>query len=74
MQTEEDPQENTAQVGAYITLPFVLAAPPILAGTIGRILDEWWGTDPYITYSMLILGFIAGVREFWRIVQRFKDK
>ena len=69
----EEPPNKIAQVGAYMTLPFVLAVPPLLGAVVGRWIDNWLGTEPWIMYGLLVLGFIAGVREFWRILKRFRD-
>lgn len=58
---------------AYITIPFILAVPPIVGWGIGHWLDKIWGTDPYLMFIFLILGFIAGGREFYHIIKRFGD-
>lgn len=38
---------------------------------IGRWLDKKLDTAPYLMYLFLILGFIAGFRELYRIIKRF---
>ena len=74
MQNSNESEDSAAQLGAYITLPFVLAVPPLLGAVAGRWLDGHFGTEPYLMYVLLILGFFAGVREFWRILKRFSEK
>ena len=69
---DEEPKK-IAQVGAYVTLPFVLAVPPLVGAVIGRWLDGRLGTEPWLMYVMLAFGFAAGVREFWRVLKRFRD-
>lgn len=61
------------QILTYMLTPFVLAVPPILGGAIGYGLDKWWGTDPYLMYTLLALGFVAGCREFYQMIKRFGD-
>lgn len=61
------------QLGVYITIPFVLALPPIFGWFIGSWLDKKLDTDPYLMYLFILLGFVAGFREFYRILTRFGD-
>jgi ATP synthase protein I len=61
------------QIGVFMTIPFVLAFPPMLGWWIGSWLDEKLDTHPYLMYVFIILGFIAGFRELYRIVKRFGD-
>ena len=61
------------QFGAYLTLPFVLAIPPVIGWALGHWLDKKLHTGPYLMYLFLLLGFIAGFRELYRILKRFKD-
>ena len=70
---EEQNRKRARVVGVYITLPFVLAISPIIGWAIGRWLDKYFETTPYLTYSLLFLGVVAGVREFYRIVKKYGD-
>ncbi len=75
MADKEEKERKTARmVGVYITIPFVLAVPPILGWFIGDWLDKQLDTAPFLMYLMLILGFVAGVRELYRIVKDFSDE
>lgn len=71
---QREPEKRIAQIGAYITLPFVLAVPPLLGAVMGRWLDRYLQTEPYFMYTFIILGFLAGVREFWRILKQFGEQ
>lgn len=70
---QKDTQPPAAQVGAYITLPFVLAIPPLLGALIGKGLDTLFHTTPILMYVILLLGICAGIREFWRILKKFGE-
>jgi ATP synthase protein I len=61
-------------IASYITLPFVLAVPPIVGWYIGSWLDLHFKTTPYIMYIFLLLGVASGAREFYRIVTKYKDE
>lgn len=71
MDNPEDKQKRARQIGAYITVPFVLAVPPVLGWFIGSWLDKKLGTGPYLMYLFLLIGFVAGFREVHRIVKKF---
>lgn len=58
----------------YATLPFVLGVPPIIGWFIGDWIDHYFDVAPYGVYTMLVLGLVAGVREFYRIVKKYKDE
>lgn len=71
MSEEEDNRKRMRVMGIYVTLPFVLAVPPIVGWLIGTWLDKWLKTNPYLMYLFIILGFVAGIREFYRIIKKY---
>ncbi len=54
-----------------LTIPFILAASPIIGWLIGDWLDKKLGTEPYLMYLFVVIGFAAGFRELFRIIKRF---
>ena len=54
-----------------MTIPFVLAVPPMVGWVIGKWLDDYFGTGNKIMYVFLILGLIAGFRELFRIIKKY---
>lgn len=62
------------QIGVMITIPFVLAVPPALGWLIGSWLDKYFNTSPILMYLFIVLGFVAGFREVYRIIKRFGDE
>lgn len=68
------PENNLGQIGAYATIPFVLALFPLMGGWIGSYLDKWLDTAPYLMYLFILLGFIAGCREVYRIMKKFGEE
>ncbi len=59
------------QFGIFLTLPFVLAIPPVIGWLVGRFADQHFHTKPYFMYGFILLGFIAGFREMYRIAKRY---
>lgn len=70
---EDNNRKKLRQIGAFVTIPFVLAIPPVIGWFIGDWLDKKWDTSPYLMIIFLLLGFTAGIREFIRILNRFGD-
>lgn len=62
------------QIGVFITIPFVLAVPPVLGWLIGSWLDSVFNTQPVLMYVLIILGFVAGFREVYRIIKKFGNE
>ncbi|CRX38936.1 AtpZ/AtpI family protein [Estrella lausannensis] len=72
--TDQGENEVSARFAAFVTIPFVLAVPPICGLLLGKFLDNLLGTKPYLMLSLLALGFVAAFREFYRLVKKFGDK
>ena len=66
-----DDEKEKRQTAAYVMVPFVIAVSPVVGWFMGRWLDRQFGTTPYLMYLFLILGFVAGFREVYRIIKRF---
>jgi len=69
LSTEDGNQKRMLAV--YLTIPFVLAIPPVLGWFIGDWLDGKLNIRPVLTYVLILLGFIAGFKELFRIIKRF---
>lgn len=67
----EDDKINIKQISIFITIPFVIAIPPIIGWFIGNFLDKWLHTEPFLTYFMILCGIIAGIRELYRILIKY---
>lgn len=57
------------QAGLLSTIPFILALAPIVGFVIGNYLDSKFRTAPWLSIILLVLGFVAGVRETIKIIQ-----
>ena len=68
---DDDKTGMIQQLAAFVTIPFVLAVPPVVGWWMGSYMDDYFGTAPYLMYLMIVMGFIAGFRELFRIVRRY---
>lgn len=55
--------------GLVSFIPVVLAAGPIAGYFLGEYLERKFGFAPYISMSLVAIGFIAGAREVVRILK-----
>ena len=69
--TQKDPKKVTAwrQIGLLSSIPFILALAPIVGFLLGKFLDQKLRTQPWLSLILLVLGFVAGVRETIKIVK-----
>ena len=51
-----------------------MAVPPISGLLIGRYLDNRFNTNLIFTIILLVMGFIAGVREVTSVLKKAENK
>lgn len=73
MVIDKEKQKDLRQFGTFVTIPFVLGGAPVVGWFIGSLLDKIGDTSPFFMYVFIVLGFVAGVREVYRIIRRFGD-
>ncbi len=71
MEKKTNGKNDMRRVGIFMTIPFVLAIPPIIGWLIGGWLDKNLDTHPYLSYLLLFLGFVAGSREVYRLIRKY---
>lgn len=67
---QHEEQNRIRLLGAIMSLPFVLAVPPVIGLYAGKWLDEYFGVVFFMP-ALLVLGFVAGVRECYRIIKKY---
>jgi F0F1-type ATP synthase assembly protein I len=74
--TDKEPNKVTAwrQIGLLTSIPFILALAPIVGYFLGKFLDQKFRTQPWLSLILLILGFVAGVRETIDIVKKSQSE
>ena len=55
-------------------VPLILGLAPVTGCAIGWLMDKFLGTSPIFTIVLLFLGFVAGIVEMWKILQRASAK
>jgi F0F1-type ATP synthase assembly protein I len=59
-----------SQAAPYMGASWVLTAGLVLGGLGGRWLDQKLGTEPWLTITGLLLGFVVGMTEVARVAFR----
>jgi len=62
------------QSGLFATIPFLMAVPPIAGLLIGRYLDNRFNTNLIFTIVLLVMGFVASVREVASVLKKAGNK
>jgi len=75
---EKDPKqewyESIRQAGVVATIPIMLGIGPVVGLYLGKGLDHLWSTSPIFSYVGLVLGFLAAIRETYRIIKQLSKK
>lgn len=56
------------EFGPYLTLGLQLALSVVVLFFVGRWLDGWLGTSPWLMIAGLALGIVGGFLQFFRTV------
>jgi ATP synthase protein I len=67
---EDDKYSTMRRVGLLTAIPLVLAIAPVIGFFMGDFLDKKLGTEPYLMIVFVVLGFIAGAREVYKLVKK----
>ncbi len=54
-------------------IPAMLAVGPLIGLFVGKWLDKKLGTDPYLMWVLIFLGFIAAGKEVYRIIKKVSE-
>jgi ATP synthase protein I len=65
-------QGNPWKAGLIVASVGIEMAAAILIGyLVGSYLDELLGTEPWLFYTFLIIGILAGFKGLWRTAKRY---
>ncbi len=57
------------QIGLLTVIPILLAVGPLVGMFIGKFLDRWLNTEPYLMIVFIVMGFVASGKEVYRLVK-----
>ena len=62
--------ESVSGLGFAVRVGVELVAAVAVGAGIGWLLDQWFGTEPWLMVVMLFLGMGAGVSNVYRVMNR----
>jgi len=71
---KDDKLSLYGQLSLLLAIPFLLAAGPLIGFFIGKYLDRWLGTEPYLMYVFIIMGFVAAGKEVFDLVKKVSQQ
>ncbi|MCK4857748.1 MAG: AtpZ/AtpI family protein [candidate division Zixibacteria bacterium] len=67
---KDEKSELIRQVGLLTVIPILLAVGPLVGMLIGNLLDGWLGTEPYLMWVFIVLGFVAAGQETYKLIKK----
>ena len=58
--------------GLLLAIPTLIIVSPLVGFFLGNAVDRWLKTSPWFMVIGLILGFVSGARETYRIYRRYQ--
>ena len=74
MKEPTNPYGWVRQMGSLLTIPMTLGLAPLVGVAIGFGLDRVFATKPIFMMIGLGCGFVAGIRETWRLIRRNSEE
>ena len=71
---EDDKEKKGSFIGKAFKLGTELVASVAVGTIIGFILDNWFGTKPWLIIIFFFLGSIAGVSNVFRTAKRMQNR
>ncbi len=65
-----DKSQLVRQLALAGTIPIMMAVGPVIGFVIGKLLDEWLGTTPWLMVLFIALGFVAAGKEVYDVVRK----
>ena len=64
------PEPQSRQFGVGYRVFVEMLAGVVVGAGLGWLLDEWFGTRPWLLLVMILLGFAAGMSNAYRVTRR----
>lgn len=66
----DDTPKLYTQLGLALSIPTLLAAGPLVGFGLGWLIRHWTGWGEWVTWVMVLLGIVAGIRETVLVIRR----
>ena len=76
MTPSQPPKDHSSlrKASMLMVIPTLLLVAPLVGFFLGRFLDSRFGTEPWLSFVGLVLGFVAAGREIVSIVRKVRSE
>jgi ATP synthase protein I len=70
LKQRDDKSQYIRQLALAGVIPIMMAVGPVVGFVIGKALDGWLGTEPYLMVLFIGLGFVAAGKEVYNLIRK----
>jgi F0F1-type ATP synthase assembly protein I len=70
LRQSDDKSQLIRQLALFGVIPVLMAVGPLVGFAIGKLLDGWLGTEPFLMVLFIGLGFAASGKEVYDLIRK----
>lgn len=70
LRLSDDKPQLIRQLALFGVIPILMAVGPLVGFVVGKLLDSWLGTEPFLMVLFIVLGFAASGKEVYDLVRK----
>ena len=70
LKQSDDKSQLIRQLALFGVIPVLMAVGPLVGFVIGKLLDGWLGTEPFLMVLFIGLGFVASGKEVYDLIRK----
>lgn len=59
-----------SQLALAVSIPALLVSGPLVGFGLGWLIRHWTGWGPWVTWVLVLLGTVAGIREVIQVIRK----
>lgn len=68
--SRKEPPTGYSQIALAVSIPTLLVSGPLVGFGLGWLIRHWTGWGPWVTWVLVILGTMAGIRETIQVIRK----
>jgi F0F1-type ATP synthase assembly protein I len=70
LRQQDDKPQLIRQLALFGVIPVLMAVGPLVGFAIGKWLDSWLGSEPFLMVLLIGLGFAASGKEVYDLIRK----
>lgn len=62
------------QLSLALSIPTLLVSGPLVGFGLGWLMRRWFGWPEWVSYLMVLVGLVAGIRETIKVIRRLTPR